>query len=49
MIYALAHAPMTRRSLSWCAGSAAGVLTIGLNPPTRRATVKNADGTPRSA
>jgi hypothetical protein len=48
MIYALVRtAPMTRRSLDLVPRGAAGVLTVGLNPPGPAvATVTNADGTP---
>ncbi|MEX0676420.1 MAG: hypothetical protein WD063_05060 [Pirellulales bacterium] len=48
MIYALVRtAPMTKRSLELVPQGAAGVLTIGLNPPGPAApTVTNPDGTP---
>jgi hypothetical protein len=48
MIYALVRtAPMTKRSLGLVPQGAAGVLTVGLNPPGPAApTVTNADGTP---
>jgi hypothetical protein len=48
MIYALVRtAPMTKRSLEHVPRGAAGVLTVGLNPPGPAApTVTNADGTP---